>query len=157
MQPDSWISKKTSTRRHVAATMIFLAGMLTGCGDNNSADKQKTSATDESNRAVLSNDAGTAGNPLATEQKGELFQNNQNNDSGLPQGTTTAQTGDDVSPSATSHGSGVSGVENVSGPFGPFPPGFNTATPQSNPGAAAPPPQPPETPRGPFGPFPTSP
>lgn len=162
MQPDFGISKKTSTRRHVAVAIIFLAGMLSGCGNNNSTAKQPTSDGD-GNKAVLSNDAGTAGYPLATEQKTGTL---QNNDPDSPHGATAARAGDGISSplnarvepsSVTSQSSAVSGVQNVSGPFGPFPPGSNTVGQQPTPNAAAPPSEPPQTPRGPFGPFPTSP
>ncbi len=153
MQPGWGISKKTNAHRHVVLAVIFLAVMQYGCGNSNSADKQKTSTTDGNSQAVLSNESGTTSGSLSAEQKAGAP---QNHDLGSPQGATTARTDDGISSSAASHDSAVSGVENVSGPFGPFPPEYSTVSRQSNPDAAAPPPEPPETPRGPFGPFPAS-
>jgi len=152
MQPGWGISKKTNAHRHVVLAVIFLAVMQYGCGDNNSTAKQST-LDGSGNKAVMSSNAGTVVNPLATEQKAAAP---QSNDSEPLQGTTTARTDDGTSSSAASHGPGVSGVENVSSPFGPFPPESNTVSQQVDPDAATPPPEPPETPRSPFGPFPTS-
>ena len=153
MRAGRGILKKINARCHVAVAVIFLAGMLTGCGDNNSAGNQKTSATDVNNKTVLSNDAGAAGYPFAMGQKAETI---QNNDSGFSQWTASAQTGDSASSSTASHGSAVSGVEKVSSPFGPFPTEPDMVSQQSDPDTVVPPPEPPETPRSPFGPFPTS-
>lgn len=152
--------KKISAQYRTTVALMLLAGMLSGCGNDNFPVKQSTLAG-EGNKAVVSNNTGVPGGPLAAEPKAEPF---QNNDSGSPQGTTTAQTGGDTSSSlqgragsATSDASAVRGVENVSGPFGPFPSESDTVNRSRSNAAAPPPPEPPETPRGPFGPFPTSP
>lgn len=162
MQTGWGISKKTSVKRCVTVTVIMLlVGMLFGCG-NTHPDKQNASATDGSSKSALFDDASATGNPLVTEQKAGMF---QNNDLGSTQGATTAQIGDNISSppegrlepsSATPHGSSVSGVENVSGPFGPFPSESPSTISRPSPNAIAPPPEAPETPRGPFGPFPDS-